>query len=163
MENGVFQEVQTFRQPVLWAFMLALILAVLGPQLYRIATDPGPVGGGRWLALAISAVVLTAVTALLWMCRLETRVDGVGVHTRFFPLERQMRRLDWAEVTGWDAVEVKPIRDHGGWGLRYGMKGKAYLVNGNQAIRFDLKSGKSLFVGTTRPDDFRAAIERSRS
>ena len=54
--------------------------------------------------------------------------------------------------------QYKPIREYGGWGIRYGRGGKAYNVSGNKAVQLVLKNGKRLLIGSQRPDKLVEAI-----
>jgi len=55
-----------------------------------------------------------------------------------------------------EAAEVrkyKPISEYGGWGLRYGFKGKAYTVSGKTGLQLYMRAGKNILFGTSRPEE----------
>lgn len=159
MNGQIFEEVQTFRQPLLWGFMALIFLFVVGGQIYVIAARGTQATWVQWLGLSLGTIIVLAVAVLLYICKLETRVDAGGVHTRFYPLELSERIVPLGEAAGWRKAAIRPLRDHGGWGIRYGKVGKAYIVSGDEAVIFDLKNGKRLVVGTRRPDEFIAALK----
>jgi hypothetical protein len=47
--------------------------------------------------------------------------------------------------------------------LRYGLsaKGKAYNVSGNQGIQLVFKDGNSLLIGTQKPNEASAALQKA--
>ena len=158
MDNHAFCETLSFRQPVLWILLLGLFAVTVGVQGYFYFR--GVSGGGGLFALVLSAVIFLFVIGLLFMTRLETRVDSAGLHTRLYPLEITYRDLGWDEMTAWKQDVINPWR-HGGWGLRLGKNSKAYIVSGNRCVTISLKNGKTLFVGTRRPEELAAALDAS--
>jgi hypothetical protein len=52
----------------------------------------------------------------------------------------------------------RPIRDYGGWGIRYGRGGKAYNVSGNRGVMLELSDGQKLLIGSQRPEELANAI-----
>tara|TARA_B100001750_G_scaffold203907_1_gene179983 strand:+ start:4611 stop:4832 length:222 start_codon:yes stop_codon:yes gene_type:complete len=55
-------------------------------------------------------------------------------------------------------VTYRPIRDYGGWGIRYGSKGKAYNVSGNQGVLLEFTKSKPILIGSQKPQDLSTAI-----
>lgn len=157
----LFSETQRFRQRWLWIGYGAVFLVVLASFVYVAAVGAGA-GFRFWAGALFAFVVLGGVGWLLWVSRLETRVDADGLHTRFYPLERTERTLIWNDMTGWQIATLRPLRDHGGRGLRIGRGGKAYIVTGTKSVNILMKNGKTLFVGTTRPEELAVALERGK-
>ena len=52
-----------------------------------------------------------------------------------------------------------PIRDYGGWGIRWGTKGKAYNVSGNRGLYLEFSDGKQLLIGLQKPEEFVEALD----
>jgi hypothetical protein len=46
----------------------------------------------------------------------------------------------------------------GGWGLRFGAKGKAYNVSGNRGVLLTFEGDKTLLIGSLRADELAQAI-----
>jgi len=61
------------------------------------------------------------------------------------------------------AREYKPIREYGGWGIRYVIGGIAYNVYGNKGVQLILKNKKKVLVGTQKPEEFYQAIVKANS
>jgi len=113
-------------------------------------SGPSLVGGG----------VLLAIILLFLALRLETRLDGEGIHLRFSPLTPRGHRIPWKEV---DRVWVRtyhPIREYGGWGIRMGLggRGRAWNVQGNVGLQLVLKDGRRILVGTARGSQLRVVL-----
>ena len=53
-----------------------------------------------------------------------TEIRGDGLYVRFI-------LFGFNETESAEATKYRPIRDFGGWGIRYGRTGKAYNVSSN--------------------------------
>ena len=160
-----FHEEQQFRQPWLWLLLLLLTLgmsALFGYGIYR-QLFLGQVWGDRPMsdhALIISAVLTVAVCGgtclLFYTLRLITVVDNEGIRLRFFPLTRKHIRFD--AIRSCKAVRYHPIREYGGWGIRFSRTGRAYNVSGDRGVQLELSTGKSFLIGSQKADALADAI-----
>lgn len=75
---------------------------------------------------------------------------------RLFPFPG--RRIAYEDIQNVEVVQYRPIRDYGGWGLRWSRTGTAYTVSGNIGVRVELRNGKHVLIGTTTPAALREAI-----
>jgi hypothetical protein len=160
-----FREVQRFTQPWLWAVLLFSMVTPLVFMLYglyqqlvlRIPWGNKPVSDAQLIltTLGVSAIVLASV-ALLRAMRLEVEVQEDGLLIRFVPFVR--RKVLWSDLKSFAAREYNPLRDYGGWGIRYGGKGKALNVSGNRGVQLELKNGERLLIGSQRADELAATM-----
>ena len=113
-------------------------------------------------ALTITATLsflLTAGIALLfYVLKLVTRVDRDGVHVRFYPLTS--RRIPFDDLIACHARTYRPIREYGGWGIRFSRKGMAYNVSGNQGVQLELRQGRPLLIGSQHADVLANTIDQ---
>ena len=139
----VYREVQQFRQRWLWTLLGAIALLVLAF---------GPVS---WPGL----VVVGAVAALLYSLRLETEVRSDGIYLRMRPLHRSFRRIAWAEIDRYESRTYSPLREFGGWGIRWAPGKLAYNVSGNQGVWIERTNRRDVLVGSQRVEEFATAID----
>ena len=142
-----YREVQRFRQRWLWALLggIALFMLLLGPV--------------SWVGL----VIVSAVAAFLYSLRLETEVRGDGIYIKMWPLHRSFRRISWSEVKRYEPRHYNPLREFGGWGIRW-VPGKiAYNVRGNRGIWIERTDDRSVLIGSQRVEEFVTAIDGSTS
>lgn len=165
----LFHEEQRFRQKWLWGLMGAIIItqvAVMLVILVQIWVFGETVDGndssdfGLLLVFVLEAVILGSLVWLIWNVRLITEVHPDGVHVRFVPLHRKFQIYHPAEIANFEARIYRPIMEYGGWGIRYGTKGKAFNVSGNQGVQFEFADGKRLLIGTQQPEAFVAALNQ---
>ncbi|NNJ97035.1 MAG: hypothetical protein HKP12_07725 [Gammaproteobacteria bacterium] len=160
-----FHEEQQFRQPWVWILLLLLTLGVSALFIYGIYKQLylGQAWGDRPMtdnALIFSAVLTVAVSGgaclLFYTLRLITIVNGAGIQLRFFPLTRKNIRFD--AIRSCKAVRYHPIREYGGWGIRFSKKGRAYNVSGDRGVQLELSTGKSFLIGSQKADELADAI-----
>ncbi|WP_132060482.1 DUF6141 family protein [Halorussus amylolyticus] len=150
METEVrFREVQQFRQPWLWG--------LLGAQALLVAVSL--VRGRRSArATARRLLVLGGVALFFRSATLYTEVRDEGVYVKFAPLHRSFRRIPFSALADVQATGYSPLR-YGGWGVRWSPSGVAYTVSGRSGVRLERANGRSVFVGSDRPDELLAAVQ----
>ena len=138
----LFEEVQRFRD-VLWIRMLLLLcmgaptVAVLW-GIYQQEVLGKPFGDQP---MPTWGLVLTGLGLLLLFwgvmnMNLTVRVDSRGLHIRYAPFV--FKHYVAVDLAAFESCTYRPIRDYGGWGIRYGLgQGWCYNVHGNRgAHRF---------------------------
>ncbi len=90
-------------------------------------------------------VIIIIVLLLLYSIQLTWCLNPKGFYYRYRPFINKTRHLSFEEIESITLEKINPLRDFGGWGLRYSKKhGKAYTTQGNHVIRIRLKTGKIL-------------------
>lgn len=167
----LFEEVQKFRQPGMWLIALTsslLVLGIFGYGIYKqiILGRPWgdrPMSDTRLILVSLFGIALAV--GLLWLfyqMKLVVRVRRGCLHVRFFPFVN--RHIPLKRIARWEARIYHPIREYGGWGIRYGGKsrGWAYNVSGNLGVQFEFQDGKRLLIGSRRADELVRALERAK-
>ncbi|WP_318571225.1 hypothetical protein [Salinigranum marinum] len=138
-----YREVQRFRQRWLWALLggITLLTIVLGPT--------SPVG----------LAIVGAVAAFLFGLRLETEVRADGIYLKMWPLHLSFRRIPWSEIERYESRTYSPLREFGGWGIRWAPGKIAYNVSGNRGVWIQRSNDRSVLVGSQHAEDLVEAIE----
>ncbi len=110
---------------------------------------------------AVVLVVNAWFLGVLFATRLQIEVNTHGVFRRLHPFQRRVRQVDPAGLAAVRVVNVRPIRNYGGYGLRGRRNGKAYLVRGERGERFDYENGFHLLLGSPRAGALYAAIQQA--
>lgn len=154
----LFSEIQAFRQPWLWIALFIILFVGLSVHFYGCRSLP--VAVNPWLRRMLQllpVLIIVVVVGFLWVSRLETEVRSDGLFVRFFPLQWQPHRIELQDATCRVAT-VSPLKNYGGWGLRCGSGGTAYLVSGNSGLRLDFPDGSHVFIGSLRANELYAAV-----
>lgn len=154
MKNKIlFQEKQKFTQWWLWLLLLGLFYYLLYENY--MAYQAGKLD---FWAVFFSIGILIPILILLYLLRLLTLVRADGIYVRFYPFHRKWKYYAWEEIEEVKVLTYKPLLDYGGWGIRYGRKGKAYNVKGNKGLQIHFKSGKNLLIGTQKPEELEKGL-----
>ena len=68
------------------------------------------------------------------------------------------RRIPLDEIRSAEVIRYDPVRDYGGYGIRTGRFGKAYIAAGKRGVRLKLASGATVVVGSDRPGELAAVL-----
>jgi len=161
-ENTViFREVQRF---ALWLRLALLVftffmIGLCWFALRDISSQQGSIGALPVAFFIVFMVFVPAAVAVLFLTlKLETEVRSDGLYVRFFPFHIRYKEFTAEDLTECCARTYRPILEYGGWGIRFGKKGKAYNVKGNKAVQLTLKNQKRLLIGSQKPDELARAI-----
>lgn len=162
-----FEEHQYLRQPWVWILIVGIALSgvvLFGHGLYQQLYLGEPWGhnptSDRTLVITAALVFALAVglLAALLALRLSIFVDATHLHVRFLPFLRRSIPLD--QIARCEARTYRPLREYGGWGIRWGWGGRGwvYSVSGNRGVQLEFVSGKRLLIGSRRPEQLADAI-----
>ena len=155
----VFKEVQRFRQPLLWLVILAIMIIFTYGMFRQIIL--GEPWGNKPLPDAMLIAIFTFImclTLLFFFVKLIVEVRSDGIYIRFFPFHISYRKIPLENLKKCEACIYSPL-EYGGWGIRYGFKGKAYTISGNRGVILELKDGKKLLIGSQKPKELVKAID----
>lgn len=165
-QRGCFYEVQRFRNT--WVLALVLPISLFLVILFGYGMIKQLILGQPWgnrplpdIALAIigplGILFGIGLALLFYSAKLITEAREDGVYVRFFPLTYQ--RIPFEDIRNCEARTYSPIKEFGGWGIRYGRRGKAYNVSGNRGVQLELSDGKRFLIGSGRAEELGRAIE----
>lgn len=156
-----FKETQRIRQWWIWLLILIVAGSAWTAFVHQIVLSD-PFGENPapdfviWLLFIIFGVGLPW---LIFSIRMVTQVRSDRVYIRFFPLHS--RTIYFEDIKSYTACKYHPIKEYGGWGIRRSLRnGMAYNISGNRGVRFELNNGKKILIGSQKPDEFAAAIQR---
>ncbi len=161
-----FREVQSFRQGWLWALLLAsdvVVVLVFGYGMIQQLILGVPWGDRPMSDLALMIVgpsLILFVSLLVYLfaiLRLITEVAQDGLHLRFYPLRRMS--IPYASIKSCEVRSYRPIREYGGWGIKFGPGGRALNVSGNRGVQLELEGEKPLLIGSQKAEQLALAIK----
>jgi hypothetical protein len=155
-----FLEEQRFRQ--FWVYLLLAIPVVIMWWGFLEQIILGRQWGDRpapnWVVILTWLLFGIGLPGFFWMLRMNTRVDGTGVEVRWSPI-KSGATVAYSEIECHESITYRPIREFGGWGVRWGGKQRrAYNVSGDRGVELFLTDGRSIVVGSERSDELANAI-----
>jgi hypothetical protein len=157
-----FHEVQTLRQWHAWLFMAlppaALLFITIRQVVFHHPWGNKPLSNGGLIFLT---VLLLAVYVRLISVRLVTDIRSGELAVGLRGLWRR-RHIPLSAVRSVAPVRFDPAAEYGGYGIRRGPRGVAYIAQGNRGVQLELQDGSKLLIGSQRPDDLAQKIKLSR-
>ncbi len=148
-----FHEEQHFQWIFAAIFFIPALIVGLGLYLQRGVAEPAVPGALLWPALAVTMAVAVWIAG----AKLVTEVRADGLFIDFIWLWPE-RTIAWDQITSVEARTYRPVRDFGGWGVRWAARGIVYHARGRRGVRLILASGERVLVGSQRPDELALAI-----
>ena len=160
-DDPIFSESQKFRQWYVWlAVAIAPIIfvwAILQQVVLGVPFGTKPSGIVVLILLAI--VFGIGFPFFLYRMGLDVQLSNVAIHMRFWPFHLKPRTFYFSDIDNAEPVTYSPLKDYGGWGIRYGAKGKAYNVSGNQGVVITLGTGQRILIGSQRHKELSSLIK----
>ena len=152
-----FIETQRFSQKWLWAIILLMAgMSIYGGYQQLILGIPfgNNPASDPWMIVIILLVGI-GFPLSFYSLKLEIKVTD-ALYVRFFPLQLRFKKIEYESC---EAITYRPILDYGGWGIKWGPKGKVYNISGNQGVMLKLKNNKNLLIGSQKSDEFVEALK----
>lgn len=158
----LFRETQRFRQwhaRVILAFPPAALLFITLRQIvwHKPWGSPPTSNGG----LVFLSILLVAVYFRLITVKLVTVVTAGELSVGLRGLWKR-RRIPVEQIRSAKAVTYDPVGEYGGYGIRSGRRGLAYIARGNGGVELRVTGGKAILIGSQEPARLAAAIEEAR-
>ena len=99
---------------------------------------------------------------IFYLFELRIKVSNKGLHYQFFPFHFKSHTIDIEDIERIKAMEYSPLKEYGGWGIKYGFKGKAYNVSGNKGVKIFLKNGLNIMFGSQKHNELAKALKSVR-
>lgn len=160
MDDALFSERQFFRQwwlLVLIAGMEALMLWAFVQQI--VLGEPwgdNPASDELLIIIVLIVGILFPLFLLTSNLAMVVRHDCLAI--RFFPFHLKYRTIGRNDILAHEVVAYSALRDFGGAGIRYGRRGKAYIVSGNRGVQLTFTNGDRLLLGSRRAEELDAAL-----
>ena len=159
-----FSEIQYFRQKWLWAIIIFFpVFSMYG--IYEQIIIGNPIGekplsddGLIWFTVLIGV----GLPVLFYNIRLKTRVSEEGIHYQFFPIHLKERTISFDDIESFKARKYSPLKEFGGWGIRFGFEGKAYNVSGEEGLQLVLKNERKVLFGSQKAKELEKAMKKAR-
>jgi len=165
----MYRETQRFKQAWIWVILSLvglLILGIFGYDIYeqiilKKKLSNNPVSDTELVVIFLVVFLFFLfLIALFAFARLSTVIDKSGIQFRFFPFHMRYKQFPWDQVSKYELIGYQPIKDYGGWGIRFGKMGKAYTVSGNKGLQVHLKSGKRFLLGTQNVEELKTFLSQ---
>ena len=158
-----FKEEQYFRQPWLWIVILFFpAFSLYG--IYEQVMLGNPIGDKPLSdegVISFSILVGLGLPVLFWFMKLKLRVSQQGLHYQFFPVHFKERLIPFEDISHYKARTYSPLKEFGGWGIRFGFESKAYNVKGDKGLQLELTNGRKVLFGSQDHKGLEKAMKKA--
>ncbi|MCH2305738.1 MAG: hypothetical protein MK334_02305 [SAR202 cluster bacterium] len=98
--------------------------------------------------VVIIFIIGIGIPSFVHMVRLETKIENKKLTIKFWPFHFKPVIFRIIDIKKAEAITYNAIKDYGGWGIRYGVKGKAYNLNGNKGVLLTFKDNQIILIGS---------------
>ena len=151
-----FYERQKFTQAWVWIVIIAsFLLPVIIPFLS--SEDVKLLNNDSKIVLALGFLF----SLFFYLLELRVTINKEGINYQFFPIHLKSYTIKFNEMEDFKAVCYSPLKDYGGWGIRYRFKGTAYNVKGNKGVKINLKNkNRHILFGSQKTEAFVQTLDK---
>jgi len=120
-------------------------------------------GLSSWIDYIYLLAVELILFALMFMCKLETRIDSLGIRYRLFPFQIKYRYVEWSFISSAYVRKYHPLAEYWGWGIKGTRKNRAINIAGDVGLQLVLKNGRKLLIGTLQQEKMEAVVQKIHS
>jgi hypothetical protein len=119
-------------------------------------------GWSREIVLGLIIGLALLMLVIIFLLHMTTEVTPTNVRIWFGWAPTYRREVPIATIRSIDVVTYRPIADYGFWGIRTGRDGeRALIARGNRGVRLELTDGTRLLIGSQRPEELAATMDRA--
>jgi hypothetical protein len=100
------------------------------------------------------------IPLLFYTFQLRIKVSSEGLHYQFFPFHFKAHTIKLEDIESIKAMEYSPLKEYGGWGIKYGFKGKAYNVTGIKGVKVFLNNGTNIMFGSQKYKELEKSLKK---
>jgi hypothetical protein len=129
-----------------WIFTTIAGIAV-SLFLYQRFAYPSDVEPFDWVGL----VVLALVGLLIFAFKLTVIIDNQGISFKYPPIYNKSKCIPWDQIKSIEVMKINPLKEFGGWGIRYGRLGASFTTRGRHILHIKKTEGKPINLTIISP------------
>lgn len=150
----IYEERQKLNLGLLWLPILAPML-MMWYGFYQQIIKGRPVGT-RPAPDAILIVLFVIFGLLFPYFMLKTalilQVRPDGFYFRYYPFHLRFHKVSWLDIKEAELITFSPVRDFGGYGIKYARGAKIYVAKGNKGLKITPLTGRQLIFSSDNPE-----------
>lgn len=160
LRNKVFKEEQKFNQLLLWIVLIGLFIVSVIALIQNIKVSEANLDfNSKTIGLLISSFVFLALIIFFRMIKLCTEINEEGIKYQFYPIHLSPTIIKWPEIKSIKVRQYSALKEFGGWGIRFSLKGSAYNIGGNMGIELNANIHGNILIGTQKANEATEVID----
>lgn len=155
---AIYREEQLFGW---WVYALMGVMIALSSYFLKIRLEGGEGSDSYPHSFGIIVGFVLPAVLLVGVLRMTTVVDPCQIEVCFGWIPTYRRSLNIGAIQRVEVVTYRPISHCRGWGIRSARDGERVLnARGNRGVRVHTTDGGRFLIGSQRPEELAATIER---
>lgn len=146
----LFEEIQGSSKKGTRDFCKAMAIIFAISLLVNLILQKGAISK-MTIGLFTGIVVFIGLLVLLNV-KMVTQIKMDGIYVRYAPFQPSFSYYSWESISEVYIREYNALLEYGGWGIRIGFRGKAYIASGNTGLQIIFKDDSKVLIGTRQPD-----------
>jgi hypothetical protein len=157
IENELIKKWQENKALVYWESQNPLYITLLTIVLPLIILVLAVMA---WFSQPWAALVLfiTGLVLIIPYGGLRTVVTRQDITVRFGLPGVRVLRLSLDDISSFELKEFSPLREFGGYGIRFNGQMSAYYIRGSRGVLLSLNNDKKYLIGSDRPEQLLAVL-----
>lgn len=170
MEKTIFYEKQNSSQKRLWLILPIVIIVVVLFFMYGLIRvnyngNPFEISSLPTLGLVVVALLIIVTTSIVIIhnsfVHLITKINKEGITVTYFSFRKKHLKIEVKEILSYRIRTYNPYREYWGYGVKDNwLRGKALILKGKEGLQLNLKSGKSVLIGTQKKQALEYAMRK---
>jgi hypothetical protein len=138
------------------------LLSIMVPLIFTGSAVIVWLGEGWTLVGAFLGVGLILIGVLMMLFTFSGQralLTRQSLAVRWGAIGLRVLNLNTAEIVTAELMEFSPLKDFGGYGMRYGRGMTAYYFRGNRGVKVTTIKGKQILVGSDHPERLLIVLE----
>ena len=157
LTNEVTRRLKANSPFVYWDYQNPLYVSLLTIGLPIIMIIAGAISGfsQRWVSVLLVVIGILLIIPHGGQRTLSTPQE-ISVRWGIFGL--RILRLKIPEIVEAAMHEFSPLKDFGGYGIRFNREMKAYYLRGTRGVKITMKNKKKYLIGSDYPEQIQAVL-----
>ena len=151
MDTSGYRERQKMDDMIVYIILAVMALANLFIYRFYQVTDLS-----FFYMSVLTLIFFLLVSTIL---QLSVKIAGEGISYRFFPFHWKEKIIKWDDIESVELMSFRPLRDYGGYGIRFNMGSKAYIIRGRKGLKIHRKNERKPWViGISNEEKIKEAL-----
>ncbi len=135
-------------------YINAIVVVV---SVYYIYLSTASVQSGH-IGLAVMLIAIIGLLLSLWN-GMRVSVSPSKISVRLGMFNWKLLELSPDQIVSAEVMHFNPLRDFGGWGIRFSRSKKGFFFEGNQGVLITPKKGMPVLIGSNQPQELLQAVQ----
>ena len=154
----LFEEIQGSSKKGIRDFCKAMVVIFTISFLANLILQKGEISK---MTIGLFTGIVVFIFLLVFLnVKMVTQIKMDGIYVRYAPFQSSFSYYSWESISEIYIREYNALLEYGGWGIRIGLRGRAFIASGNIGVQIIFKDGSQVLIGTHQPDAIASVLRK---